>query len=150
MEPELIRLADACRAFIDDRFPTVSGDDGAAAMLLEDGRILIGTAPEVPNYSVELCHEVEPFCAAYRLQERVVASICLCRETADRFVVLSPCGVCRERLAQHGPDVMCAVADRIDPTVVTWKKLRDIHLDYWATPFLEGDEAAGWGGTTAD
>ena len=49
-------------------------------MLLADDTVLVGTAPEVLNAGVELCHETEPFCAAYRMGQRLVASICLfCR-----------------------------------------------------------------------
>ena len=101
--------ATACEELIGLRFPD---DDhhGAAAMLLADGTILTGTAPDAVNPSVEVCHEVEPFCAAYRLNQPVVASICLHRQPGGRVVVLSPCGVCRERLAVHGPDVRVAVA----------------------------------------
>ena len=36
-------------------------------MLLADDTVLVGTAPEVLNAGVELCHETEPFCAAYRM-----------------------------------------------------------------------------------
>ncbi|RRD46882.1 cytidine deaminase [Tessaracoccus sp. OH4464_COT-324] len=113
-------------------------------MLLADGSIVVGTAPQVLNPSVELCHETEPFCAAHRLNQRIVASICLSRDASGRHLILSPCGVCRERLAIHGPDIIVGVASREDPTTWLWKKLGDIHVDYWATVFLEPDEAQGW------
>ena len=50
-------------------------------------------------------------------------------------MVLSPCGVCRERLAVHGPDVLVAVADVEDPTLVVWKPLKAVLPDYWMTAF---------------
>lgn len=49
--------------------------------------------------------------------------------------MLSPCGVCRERLAVHGPAVQVAVADRQDATVVVWKSLAEVLPDYWMTAF---------------
>jgi cytidine deaminase len=49
-------------------------------MLLDDGTILTGTAPDAINPSVEVCHEVEPHRAAFRLGRRVLASVCLHRE----------------------------------------------------------------------
>jgi cytidine deaminase len=134
--PDLDALVAACAAVIGQRFPD---DDhhGAAAMLLDDGTMLTGTAPQAVNPAVELCHEVEPYCAAYRLGRRVIASVCLHREPGGQLLVLSPCGVCRERLAVHGPDVLAAVAGPGDPTTVVWKSLRDLLPDYWMTAFPE-------------
>jgi cytidine deaminase len=127
-------VVDACRALIRDRF---DDDDphGAAAMLLDDGTILTGTSPDAVNPSVDLCHETEPYCAAFRLGRSIVASVCLFREPSGRTMVLSPCGVCRERLAMHGPNVQVAVAHADDPELVVWKPLKEIFPDYWMTVF---------------
>jgi cytidine deaminase len=59
------------------------------------------------------------------------------------MLVLSPCGVCRERLAAHGPNVLVAVADSTDPTMPVWKKLKDALPDYWLTVFPD-DVDPGW------
>lgn len=134
--------AAACKQLIDTRFPD---DDhhGAAAMLLADGTILTGTAPDAVNPSVEVCHEIEPYCAAFRLGQPIVASICQHREPGGRTIVLSPCGVCRERLAVHGPHVQVAVADPANPTRIVWKPLKDVLPDYWMTAFPD-EVDAGW------
>jgi cytidine deaminase len=132
----LAGLLAACRRQIDDRF--ADGDDhGAAAMLLDDGTVLTGTAPRAINPSVEVCHELEPYCAAFRLDRAIVASVCLHREPSGRLLVLSPCGVCRERLAVHGPAVLAAVADPRDPTIVVWKRLGELLPDYWMVAFTD-------------
>ncbi|MBB3049992.1 cytidine deaminase [Prauserella isguenensis] len=135
----LAATVSACRALIENRFPGEAADDverGAAAMLLDDGTILTGTAPDVVNPGVEICHETEPFAAAFRLGRAIAASVCLAREAPGRFVVLSPCGVCRERLAVHGPDVRVAVpqpgAERGDPA---WVALGEALPYYWAAAF---------------
>ena len=94
-------------------------------MLLGDGTVLTGTSPEAINPSVQVCHEIEPYCGAFRLNQRILASVCLHRVPDGQFLVLSPCGVCRERLATHGADVLVAVAGPDDPTTVQWVKLRD-------------------------
>lgn len=112
-------------------------------MLLGDGTVLTGTSPEAINPTVEVCHEIEPYCGAFRLNQSVVASVCLHREPGGRVLVLSPCGVCRERLAVHGPDVQAAVADPHDPTVVVWKALKDLLPDYWMTAFPD-EVDQGW------
>ena len=141
-ERALAATVASCKDLIGSRFPD-DGDHGAAAMLLGDGTILTGTAPDAVNPSVEVCHEIEPYCGAYRLNQRVVASVCLHRQLGGRTVVLSPCGVCRERLAVYGPGVLVAVADRSDPAVVVWKTLRDALPDYWMTAFPDEIDA-GW------
>lgn len=133
-ETALAATAATCKALIDTRYPD-DRDHGAAAMLLADGTILAGTAPDAVNPAVQVCHELEPYCAAYRLNQPIVASVCLHREPGGRILVLSPCGVCRERLAVHGPEVIVAVAHRKDPTVIVWKPLRDVLPDYWMTAF---------------
>ncbi|MGL5827818.1 MAG: cytidine deaminase [Nocardioides sp.] len=135
-EGSLDATAIACQELIRQRYPNDEAH-GAAAMLLADGTILTGTAPDVVNSAVEVCHEIEPFCGAYRLNQPVVASICLHRMPGGRVVVLSPCGVCRERLAVHGPDVLVAVADERDPAVVVWKRLKAVLPDYWMAAFPE-------------
>jgi cytidine deaminase len=139
---DLVEVVDACRSLIRVRF---HDDDhhGAAAMLLDDGTILTGTAPDAINPSVEVCHEIEPYCAAFRLCRRILASVCLHRKPGGRTVVLSPCGVCRERLAVYGPNVLVAVADANDPTLVVWKPLKAALPDYWMTAFPDEIDP-GW------
>jgi cytidine deaminase len=133
---ELEATVAACRSLLEGRF---ADDDhhGAAAMLLDDGTIVVGTAPIAINPSVQVCHETEPFCAAFRLDRSIVASVCLHLEPGGRTLVLSPCGVCRERLAAHGPDVLVAVADTTDSTSLIWKPLRAALPDYWLVAFPE-------------
>ncbi|BAG30545.1 hypothetical protein KRH_21980 [Kocuria rhizophila DC2201] len=43
-------------------------------MLLADGAVLTGTAPDAVNPAVEVCHEIEPYAAAFRLDQEIVAS----------------------------------------------------------------------------
>lgn len=112
-------------------------------MLLADGTVLTGTAPDAVNPAVEVCHEIEPYAAAFRLNQEIVASVCLHRDGVGRFLVLSPCGVCRERLAVHGPDVLVGVAGRGDPMQVVWKQLREVLPDYWMTVF-PGEISSRW------
>lgn len=139
---QLEGVMSACRELIEQRFPG-SEERGAAAMLLADGTVLTGTAPDAVNPAVEVCHEIEPYAAAFRLDQQIVASVCLHRDEAGRFLVLSPCGVCRERLAVYGPAVLVGAAAPEDPTQVVWKALRDVLPDYWMTVF-PGEFTGGW------
>jgi cytidine deaminase len=140
-EAGLDETINACRSLIEDRFRDEE-HHGAAAVLLDDGSILTGTAPDALNSSVELCHETEPYCAAFRLDRSIVASVCLHQLPGGRTVVLSPCGVCRERLAVHGPNVLVAVAHPEDPTLAVWKRLKEVLPDYWMVAFPDEVEAA--------
>jgi cytidine deaminase len=130
----------ACRILIETRFPD-DEERGAAAVLLGDGTILTGTSPDFTNPSTAVCHELEPFCGAFRLGQEIVASVCLHRTPEGRFLVLSPCGVCRERLADHGPGVAVAVADESDVTRVRWITLGEALPHYWMKAFPEESEA---------
>ena len=140
-EERLRETVDACRLLIDERFPD-GESDGAAAMLLDDGTIVTGTAPEDMNAAVQVCHETEPYLAAFRRDRKIVASVCLHREKGS-ILVLSPCGVCRERLAAHGPDLLVAVPEPEDPGRVAWKRLSALLPSYWATVF-DDVPSDGW------
>ena len=113
--------------------------------------MLTGTGPDYPNASVTVCHETEPYCAAFRLGRRIRASVCLARTDDGRFVVLSPCGVCRERLAVHGPDTLVAVPGTDTASTGTedpaWVSLRSALPHYWLLAFP--DEVPAWAGPPA-
>lgn len=132
---------DACRSLIEERFPD-GESNGAAAMLLDDGTIVTGTAPEAVNPAVQVCHETEPYLAAFRRGRKIVASVCLHRDKGS-ILVLSPCGVCRERLTAHGPELLVAVPEPGDPGRVAWKSLSALLPNYWATAF-EDVPSDGW------
>ncbi|MEV4649151.1 hypothetical protein [Saccharopolyspora sp. NPDC049357] len=86
---------------------------------------------------------MEPYCAASRLDRRNVASVCMHRAEDGRHLVLSPCGICRERLAGHGPDVLVAVLASSDPTAIRWVTLRGALPHYWVAGAFP-EEVPGW------
>lgn len=139
---DLEATARECRLLIATRFP--AGEPrGAAAVLLDDGVVLTGSSPDFLNAGATLCHEVEPYCAAFRLDRRIVASVCLHRTEDGRHLVLSPCGICRERLAVHGPDVLVAVPASSEPITIRWVTLREALPHYWAASAFP-EEVPGW------
>ncbi len=78
-------------------------DAVAAAVRLEDGRVLTGVSLADDNAAMTLCAGTGPICTAYSSGQTVVASVCVStdRATGTRSV-LAPCGTRQERLALWG------------------------------------------------
>ncbi|MBO9129901.1 cytidine deaminase [Bacillus sp. 165] len=114
--------------FIKKRYP--KGWGGAAAMLTDQGEILISVAPEVINASTELCMETGAICEAHKINQQVTHSICVVRddEYAD-FKVLTPCGVCQERLFYWGSEVKAGVYS--PEGKIIYKSLAEIQPYHW-------------------
>ena len=129
------KLVDAAIGFVNSRFPNQPWE-GAAALYIEDGTILISTAPAVVNESVSLCHETGAICEAYARDKRVTASVCVSRNEKSEFVVLSPCGVCQERLWYWGGEVQVAVPEEANPTHWRSVALSEVAPHYWRKQFM--------------
>ena len=79
-------------------------------MATENHGILTSVAPEVINASTELCIETGAILEAHKLNANITHSICVVRDSEqDGFKVLTPCGVCQERLFYWGSIVKAAV-----------------------------------------
>jgi cytidine deaminase len=130
------KLVDAAIAFIDKRFPANTWA-GAAAAYIEDGQILISTAPLMVNSSVDLCHEVGNICEAFKQDQRITATVCVSRDDKGQFHILTPRGVCQERLFTWGGDIQAAVPADDDSTKWRVKTLNELQPYYWRKPFLK-------------
>ncbi|WP_217523271.1 cytidine deaminase, partial [Vibrio metschnikovii] len=116
-------LYDAAAQLIEKRYPT--GWGGAAAVRTQSGKILTSVAPVVKNDALSLCMEVGAYLEAHKLNEVVTHSLCICREDEDgEFLVLSPCGICQERLVHWGGDVRAAISTEKNELV--FKTLREL------------------------
>ncbi|KRN33456.1 cytidine deaminase [Weissella halotolerans] len=105
-------LFEAVKTTINTHYPMNWG--GAAGVLLADGSILTSISPEFENATSSVCMELGSYLEAAKLKKTVVASLCLIREeTNAEYKVLTPCGVCQERLHLWGDQVECAIT--IDP-----------------------------------
>jgi len=118
------------------RFPT--GYAGAAAVYTEDGQILTSVCFDTHNEIANLCHETGAYCEANRLNLKVTASVCVSRSTPDdKFIILTPCGICQERLAIWGRSVEVAVPDPSNPSHWLPKTLGQVQPYYWGN-IIEG------------
>lgn len=113
--------------FIPKRYP--KGWGGVAVLHTEDDSYLISVAIETSNCSVELCIEVGAICEAHKLNTGVTHSLCVVRDDENSpFKILSPCGVCQERLRFWGADVLVAVTNpQNELKFVRLEKLQPYH-----------------------
>lgn len=128
------KLYQAAIDLVEKRYP--SGWVGAAAMYTEEGQILTSVAPDVINASTELCMETGAILEAHKFNTRITHTICVAREDENAvFKILTPCGVCQERLFYWGEDVKAAVTDasgRLD-----YKTLQEIQPYHWHKAYEE-------------
>lgn len=123
------QLFQAAVELIEKRYPT--GWGGAAAMLTDQGSILTSVAPEVINDSTELCMETGGICEAHKLNEKVTHTICVVRDNEkSNYKVLTPCGICQERLFYWGDQVKAAIFTVSGELV--FKKLCEIQPYHWS------------------
>lgn len=125
------KLVDAAIALIKTRNPKAGEWDGAAALYTETGKILTSTYAESPNAGTGLCNETGAICEAHKINERVTASVCVGRNPTGEFEIVTPCGVCQERLFFWGPDVEVGIPDPVDPRKWLSKKLIEAQPFYW-------------------
>jgi cytidine deaminase len=113
---------------IEKRYP--QGWGGAAAVMTASGAILTSVAPDTNNDALSLCMEVGAYLEAHKLSDPVTHSLCIYRDDeASEFIVLSPCGICRERLAYWGGDVLAAVTNPENRLV--FKSIRELLPYHW-------------------
>ena len=118
---------------ITERYP--KGWGGAAVIHTQDGQYFTSVAIETGNGSAGLCIEVGAMCEAHKYNVCVTHSLCVVRDDENSpFKVLSPCGICQERLRFWGEDVMAGVTTA-DNTLkfVTLGELQPYH---WSNAYL--------------
>jgi cytidine deaminase len=70
-----------------------------------------------------------------KMGKRITASVCVSYDDAGKIHILTPCGVCQERLMYWGEDVEVAVPQTDDSTRWQSKTLKDVQPYYWFKPF---------------
>lgn len=128
-------LYDTAVDFIKNRYPT--GWGGAAVIHTDDDRFLISVAIEVFNASAELCIETGAICEAHKWNVGVTHCICVVRDDEhSEFKVLTPCGICQERLRFWGEDVKVGVTT--DDNSLKFVRLGELMPYYWGKAYHHG------------
>ena len=126
MEEELFAAA---KQLINSRYPT--GWGGAASIATKSGKILTSVAPDTKNDSLSLCMEVGACLEAHKLNEQVTHSLCICRDSEQsEFIILTPCGICQERLSHWGGGISVAISNAENKLI--FKKLRELMPFHWS------------------
>ncbi|MBL4659648.1 MAG: cytidine deaminase [Alcanivoracaceae bacterium] len=116
-------------SLLKQRYP--DGWGGAAAIRTETGKILTSVAPEVNNNALALCIEVGAFLETYKLNESVTHCICVVRDNeCSEIRILTPCGICQERLRYWGAEVKVGVTN--PENEILFKKLYELQPYHWS------------------
>ena len=128
-------LYDTAVDFIKIRYPT--GWGGAAVIHTDDNRFLISVAIDVFNASAELCIETGAICEAHKWNVGVTHCICVVRDDEQsEFKVLTPCGICQERLRFWGEDVLVGVTT--NDSSLKFVRLGELMPYYWGKAYDHG------------
>lgn len=129
-------LVETAMELLQKRFPDAEGI--AAALYTEDGQILTSVVFDPEWGGGGLCAETGAILEAVKLNKQITASVCVSRLSGDSpIVILTPCGICQERLFHWGDQVEVAVPDPAEPGGWTAKKLAEVQPYYWVKVFKE-------------
>ena len=105
IENEMYKRA---KEFIEKRYPV--GWGGAAVIHTEEGHYFTSVCIETENASAMLCIETGAILEVHKYNEKVTHCLCLVRDDEKSpFKILTPCGICQERLRFWGENVWVAV-----------------------------------------
>lgn len=137
VEKEMYRRA---VELIEKRYPT--GWGGAGVVHTAKGHYFTSVAIETANASANVCIETGAMLEAHKYNERVTHCLCLVREDEHaRYQVLSPCGICQERLRYWGGEVLVAVTS--DENEIRFVELKELQPYHWTRAY-PADELEHW------
>ena len=120
--------------FIEQRFPNCRGK--VAVAYTSDSRFLTSVAIDTINCNVDLCVETGVICEAAKYNLKITHCICVVRDTpCGNYMVLSPCGICQERLRYYGIDTKVGVTTKDNS--LKFVPLSELQLYHWTTAFSD-------------
>ena len=100
------RLFDAATSARERAYAPYSRFKVGAAALFEGGEIFSGCNVENSSYGLSICAERNAVAHAVACGERVFTAVAVVTENG-----VTPCGACRQVLAEFGPEMTVIVAD---------------------------------------
>ena len=129
IENEMYKRA---KEFIEMRYPV--GWGGAAIVYTDKGHYFTSVSIETDNASTVLCIETGAILEAHKYNEKVTHCLCLVRDDEKSpFKVLTPCGICQERLRFWGQDVRVAVTT--DDNSLRFVALGELQPFHWTNAY---------------
>ena len=129
IEQEMYRRA---VELIEARYP--SGWGGAGVVHTAQGHYFTSVSFDNANAAAVLCIETGAMLEAHKYGEKVTHCLCLVREDEHSpFQVLSPCGICQERLRYWGEGVQAAVTT--DDGSLKFVPLKVLQLFHWTRAY---------------
>ena len=129
IENEMYKRA---REFVEKRYPV--GWGGAAVIYTEEGHYFTSVSIETANASAVLCIETGAILEAHKFNEKVTHCLCLVRDDEKSpFKILTPCGICQERLRYWGKDVQVAVTT--EDNSLKFVTLDELQPHHWTNAY---------------
>lgn len=126
------KLYQLATELIEWRYP--AGWGGAAAIRTASDRFYTSVALENANSGTSLCIEVGAMCEAHKHNERVTHCLCVVRDDeGSPFKILTPCGICQERLRYWGETVMVGVTT--ENSSLLFKPLKELQPYHWTLAY---------------
>lgn len=117
---------------INNRYP--AGWGGAAVIHTDKDHFFTSVALDTANGSAQLCIEVGAMCEAHKYNEKVTHCLCVVRDDEKSpFKVLTPCGICQERLRYWGTDVLAGVTT--ENNGLQFMKLNELQPYHWTNAY---------------
>lgn len=125
---------------IETRYPV--GWGGAGVVHTSNGNYYTSVSIETANASAVLCIETGAMLEAHKFNEKVTHCMCLVRkDEKSPYQVLSPCGICQERLRYWGEDVQVAVTTEEEK--IKFVQLKELQPYHW-TKAYPAEELEHW------
>ena len=126
------KMVSIAKELIVTRYP--KGWGGAAVIRTEDDSYYSSVYLEAPNEAACSCIETGAICEAHKYNKKVTHCICIIRNDENsKFQVLSPCGICQERLRYWGEKVKVGVTTN-DNTLL-FVELKDLQPYHWSNAY---------------
>lgn len=125
---------------IEKRYPV--GWGGAGVVRTSKGNYYTSVSIETANASAVVCIELGAMLEAHKYNEKVTHCMCLIRDDeSSPYRVLSPCGICQERLRYWGEEVQVAVTTGEEK--IRFVELKELQPYHW-TKAYPADELEHW------